>query len=69
MKTTRNRPFRVWVEQVNEMMIEVEAASGDEALCKAERQWRRHTSPRVGYAEVDANRDGRFTQVFPLRGT
>lgn len=43
------KKWRVWVKQVNQTYVDVTAGDVDEAVEKAERQWRRRWTPfRVG---------------------
>ena len=43
--------FRVWVEQVNQTMYEVEASSPHAAMTKVWRIWKREEQPRISYME------------------
>lgn len=47
----KNRKFRVWTEQINQMIWDVTATNEEEAKEKAVRKWRREMVPRIGYIQ------------------
>jgi hypothetical protein len=53
MKKTKKklRTYRVWTEQINQMVWDVRAENEEDAKQKAERKWRREVYPSVGYIQ------------------
>jgi len=48
-KPKAQKSFRVWIEQVNRIVIDVKAGDAKEAAEKARRKWKREQAhPRVG---------------------
>jgi len=49
---SKQKPYRVWFDQVNPTMFDVKASSMDNAIEKARREWKdAHTEPTGTYAE------------------
>lgn len=48
---TKNRKFRVWSGQINQMVWNVTAKNEEEARQKAFRKWRREIFPDTSYVE------------------
>lgn len=41
----KRRRYRVWIEQINQDIVEVLATDSHDARIKAERKWRKETYP------------------------
>lgn len=50
-KKAKQRKFRVWTEQVNQMVWDVTAKDEEEAKEKAFRKWRREIYPNTSYVQ------------------
>lgn len=50
-KPKQLRKFRVWTEQINQMVWDVTAETEMEAKEKALRQWMKEIRPSVGYIQ------------------
>lgn len=47
----KNRKFRVWTEQINEMVWDVAAENEEEAKEKIRRKWSREVRVNVSYVQ------------------
>jgi len=45
------KKYRVWIEQINQTVVEVRAKDRNEAVEKALRKWKRETSGSAKYVE------------------